>query len=199
MVKDLVPGDWVVLKKLSEWHEKDYGFYLRRHIGDKFLILARAGDVDNPRFRLLGARGVPHVYDSRPGCETDNVWFSADELEEMPSPFDKITEYKGECPVTKALGYVRGHLTRDELLTQLAEEAAELSQAALKYRRTRLPGVASPTPTTEQEALANLYEEIADVRACIMILGLDGEKVNTIVHRKAKRWMQRIADSRKKG
>lgn len=26
MVKDLVPGDWVVLKKLSEWHEKDYGF-----------------------------------------------------------------------------------------------------------------------------------------------------------------------------
>ncbi|WP_337508345.1 hypothetical protein [Mitsuokella jalaludinii] len=199
MVKNLVPGDWVVLKKLSEWHEKDYGFYLRRHIGDKFLILARSGTVDDPRFRLLGARGVPHVFEGSMCGETDNVWFSADELEEMPSPFDKITEYKGECPVTKALGYVRGYLTRDELLTQLAEEAAELSQAALKYRRTRLPGVASPTPTTEQEALANLYEEIADVRACIMILGLDGEKANTIVRRKAKRWMQRIADSRKKG
>lgn len=199
MVKDLVPGDWVVLKKLSEWHEKDYGFYLRQHIGDKFLILARCGDANNPRFRLLGVCGVPYVYDSRPGCNTDAVWFSADELEEMPSPFDKITEYKGECPVTKALGYVRGNLTRDELLTQLAEEATELSQAALKYRRTRLPGVASPTPTTEQEALADLYEEIADVRACIMILELDGKKVNDIVRRKAKRWMQRIADSRRKG
>lgn len=65
MVKDLVPGDWVVLKKLSEWHEKDYGFYLRRHIGDKFLILGLDGEKVNTIVRRKAKRWMQRIADSR--------------------------------------------------------------------------------------------------------------------------------------
>ena len=46
----------------------------------------------------------------------------------------------------------------DTRLIQLAEEAAELSQAALKYLRV----IRAETPVTEQEARTHLIEEIAD-------------------------------------
>lgn len=56
---------------------------------------------------------------------------------------------------------IKQHLPQDELLAQLAEECAELSQAALKLRRA-LTGI-NPTPVTAEEARKNLVEEAADV------------------------------------
>ena len=56
---------------------------------------------------------------------------------------------------------IRGFLNDDEILCQLAEEAAELSQAALKLRRA-LTGT-NPTPVTAEKALEGLCEEMADV------------------------------------
>ena len=44
------------------------------------------------------------------------------------------------------LDYIVKHLSLSERVAQLAEEAAELAQAALKYRRA-LDGV-NPTPVT---------------------------------------------------
>lgn len=56
---------------------------------------------------------------------------------------------------------IKQHLPQDELLAQLAEECAELSQAALKLRRA-LTGI-NPTPVAADEARRNLVEEAADV------------------------------------
>lgn len=54
------------------------------------------------------------------------------------------------------------------LLEQLAEESAELAQAALKMAR-KLRNE-NPTPKTHADCVSNLQEEIADVELCISIL-----------------------------
>ena len=59
----------------------------------------------------------------------------------------------------------RDYLTEGELLCQLAEESAELAQAALKERRTLTSD--NPTPKTYTQAHADLLKEIADVYCCL--------------------------------
>ena len=66
--------------------------------------------------------------------------------------------------------YILNVLTERELLEQLAEEAAELSQAALKL--IRAGGMSNnATPITEQKAIDNLKEELHDVLAVASLLG----------------------------
>ena len=57
--------------------------------------------------------------------------------------------------------YIASRLCREDILCQLAEEAAELSQAALKLRRA-ITGT-NPTPVSESKATDDLFEELADV------------------------------------
>ena len=66
------------------------------------------------------------------------------------------------------LDIVRAKLSDPELLAQLAEEAAELAQAAIKMRRV-MDGE-NPTPVTFQEAHNNILEEICDVETCVAAL-----------------------------
>jgi molecular chaperone GrpE (heat shock protein) len=61
-----------------------------------------------------------------------------------------------------AVGYIHENIPRRELLEQLAEESAELSQAALKLCRT-LEDAHNRTKTTQREAVANMAEEFVDV------------------------------------
>ena len=62
-----------------------------------------------------------------------------------------------------------------DLLEQLAEESAALSQAALKLIRSR--GISQrPTPISEDEALASLKKEALDVLIVLLFLGLKEEK-----------------------
>ena len=87
---------------------------------------------------------------------------------------------------------IKQHIPQDELLAQLAEEAAELSQAALKLRRA-LTGI-NPTPVTADEARRNLVEEAADV---YNVLGLlldteDNAEIYSIIRRKKERWLKRL-------
>lgn len=87
---------------------------------------------------------------------------------------------------------IKQHIPQDELLAQLAEEAAELSQAALKLRRA-LTGI-NPTPVTAEEARKNLVEEAADV---YNVLGLlldteDNAEIYSIIRRKKERWLKRL-------
>lgn len=80
-----------------------------------------------------------------------------------------------------------------EVLAQLAEESAELAQAALKLRRT-LTGK-SPTPVPYGEAIDNLLEELADVAACVDAIGLSDVNqaiVREYKRRKLRRWMARL-------
>lgn len=84
------------------------------------------------------------------------------------------------------------HIGESEMLCQLAEEAAELSQAALKLRRA-LTGI-NPTPVTADEARANLVEEIADIlNVSELLLEIDDvDEIYDIVQRKRERWLKRL-------
>ena len=87
---------------------------------------------------------------------------------------------------------IKQHIPQDELLAQLAEECAELSQAALKLRRA-LTGI-NPTPVTAEEARANLIEEIADVYnvSGFLLETEDFLKIYDIVQQKRERWLKRL-------
>lgn len=77
------------------------------------------------------------------------------------------------------------------MLEQLAEEAAELSQAALKLARV-LRGE-NPTPVTEEEAWKHLVEEYTDVYQCAMelIIPVDWLQISRKEKRFQKRWEER--------
>lgn len=87
---------------------------------------------------------------------------------------------------------IKQHLPQDELLAQLAEECAELSQAALKLRRA-LTGINS-TPVTAEDARKNLVEETADVYNVLGLLldAVDNAEIYSIIRRKRKRWLKRL-------
>lgn len=79
------------------------------------------------------------------------------------------------------------------MLGQLAEEACELGQAALKLQRI-LMGT-NPTPVSEGEARADLLEEATDVDDCLDLLhhaGLETYDASQSI-RKMDRWRKRIA------
>jgi NTP pyrophosphatase (non-canonical NTP hydrolase) len=61
--------------------------------------------------------------------------------------------------------YISKKVPEGALLCQIAEEAAELAQAALKYRRTM--SEENPTPVQTVEALRHLLEEAADVQLAL--------------------------------
>lgn len=87
--------------------------------------------------------------------------------------------------------FITNALSKDEVLAQLAEESAELAQAALKYRR--LICAKNPTGTTLSSAVDNLIEETADVLNCLEVLGLAKlEDVSRIKYEKRKRWVKRL-------
>ena len=93
-------------------------------------------------------------------------------------------------------------LPKTEILAQLAEEASELAQAALKLRRA-LDGT-NPTPKSVAECEANLLEEFADISNAVNALcnawfgdDLDSEcefwdAEFEIKDAKYKRWLSRL-------
>lgn len=89
---------------------------------------------------------------------------------------------------------VKDYLTQAELLCQLAEESAELAQAALKERRALEDD--NPTPVSYIDAHANLLEEVADVYVSLgELLSLaDWETVAHTRAEKENRWMQRLEE-----
>lgn len=87
-------------------------------------------------------------------------------------------------------------LADDEILCQLAEEATELAQAALKYRRAML--TVNPTPKTPDECYEALMEEFADVMVCWDALRHKESpvKINARAEDKMARWVRRIREAR---
>lgn len=93
--------------------------------------------------------------------------------------------------------YVLQHLDRRTLLEQLAEEAAELSQTALKaIRAEELSN--NPTPTNASIAREQLNEEANDVVMLLEPLGIQISEIH--VGLKWYRWADRLrAKQEKKG
>ena len=101
------------------------------------------------------------------------------------------------------LEYIAENLSEEDILCQIAEEAAELAQAALKLRRA-ITGT-NPTPVTMEEALDSFFEEYGDVEgACAVFTEkkrLNGKDVFELLARqiesKYNRWAQRIKEGKK--
>lgn len=99
-------------------------------------------------------------------------------------------------------------LPKTEILAQLAEEASELAQVALKPRRA-LDGT-NPTPKSVAECEANLMEEFADISNAVTALfdawfgdDLDSESEfwnakYEIEDAKYKRWLSRLEEKENK-
>ena len=90
-------------------------------------------------------------------------------------------------------------LGRAAVLEQLAEEAAEVAQAALKM--ARIIRGENPTPKTACEAAEALEEEMADVIVCMRVLAtgsivIDVENVEKIAEIKMKRCLDRLENMR---
>ena len=102
------------------------------------------------------------------------------------------------------LEYIAANLSDEDILCQIAEEAAELAQTALKLRRA-ITGT-NPTPVTIEKAVDDLFEEYDDTviafsaylvkhnvidRKGVAALEQDNPKFN--------RWAQRIKESKNNG
>ena len=91
---------------------------------------------------------------------------------------------------------IESKLGARERLETLAEEAAELSQAALKMIRAyKMGGAVNPTPITPNEALENLFEEVADVELAEEALGMyymNRRRIEKIKEEKRSRWVERL-------
>lgn len=91
------------------------------------------------------------------------------------------------------LRFIRGQITEEDALCAIAEEAAELAQAALKLRRA-MTGT-NPTPVAPKTAKDNVLEEIADVQVvCDVLLEsvTDMETVDEKYEYKLDRWVKRL-------
>lgn len=92
---------------------------------------------------------------------------------------------------TIAQHYVHSKLDRKLLIMQLAEEAAELSQACLKYLRA-LDGTNLCAEQDQEVYMDNIVEEYSDVAnvAEVAWIHLDYE----IIANKAERWADRLKE-----
>ena len=86
---------------------------------------------------------------------------------------------------------VADKLGEQEILLQLAEECAEVSQAALKLRRA-MEGL---TPISVEQARRQLIEEMTDVEVCkaaLEYLTMNPLCSSCIGNQKINRWYDRI-------
>ena len=79
-----------------------------------------------------------------------------------------------------------------EFLAGLAEEAAELAQAALKLRRC-YDGI-NPTPADPDRQYECLLEEIGDVELYIDQLSINRPVINDYKAAKLERWKRRLKE-----
>ena len=87
---------------------------------------------------------------------------------------------------------IKNRLSERAALELLAEEAAELSQAALKLVRAKCM-TGNPTPVTAAEAEKKLLEEFVDVMISAEIVGIVEKRGQTAIYmRKVRRMAQRL-------
>ena len=91
--------------------------------------------------------------------------------------------------------YIANNISELAVLMALAEEASELSKAAMKYARAK--GLLdNPTPISVEQAEADLIEEYNDLLICVGVLN----KMPSLTicvdvdlrKRKCRRWAERI-------
>ena len=99
------------------------------------------------------------------------------------------------------IDYIANNISELAVLMALAEEASELSKAAMKLARAK--GLLdNPTPISVEQAEANLIEEYNDVLNCVTILdkvsGLSLKDDFALRPSKYLRWAERIKNYKTK-
>lgn len=98
------------------------------------------------------------------------------------------------------LEFIASRLSEEELLCQIAEEASELAQAALKRRRAITQH--NPTPKTPQAALNDLWEEYEDLlnalNAYVVKTGNEADEAQSVSYSKLHRWAERLKEKENK-
>lgn len=99
--------------------------------------------------------------------------------------------------------YINTQLDVKDLLLALAEEASEVSQAALKLHRA-LDGK-NPTPVSPSEAKLRLAEEMGDVMLCWNVMAQHGRdkddipswenNLSELQNQKLDRWVKRLKEA----
>lgn len=84
--------------------------------------------------------------------------------------------------------YVKENLTESSLLEQAAEECVELAHALLKL--SRIKRKENPTPTSNDDAVQNLFEEWSDLYLVMNMIGVDADY--NLIQEKLNRWVNRI-------
>lgn len=92
-----------------------------------------------------------------------------------------------------AIKTLKSEVPKGDLWINLAEEAAELSQAALKM--TRIDSEKNPTPYSEEECMDHVIEEYTDVINTAERL-LDLKPDWLIGDAKLLRWLRRIGEAK---
>ena len=111
----------------------------------------------------------------------------------MRADFCPVPDIPGVCRFEErevTMDKITNYLPDEEILAQLAEEAAELSQAALKLRRV-IDGT-NPTPKTREDAFGSLVEEYSDVVSCCRELNIFPAEI--IIAGKKERWINRLKE-----
>lgn len=85
---------------------------------------------------------------------------------------------------------IRSTLSTKALLLQLSEECGELVAAISKYLRKK--DTNNPTPKTMEEIVDNLFEEIADVKVALDVLGVSDD--DNLYNAKLDRWYKRLKE-----
>ena len=89
--------------------------------------------------------------------------------------------------------FVQENLSMRDGLEQLAEEAAELSQAALKAIRATGLSDNNPTPVDGLDSCVNVVEEFKDVLACFSLVSNYPVGLKIVdSNPKWKRWAERL-------
>ena len=99
------------------------------------------------------------------------------------------------------LEYIAANLSDEDILCQIAEEAAELAKAALKLRRAITQ--TNPTPVTVDEAIENLLEEYGDVVGAFWVYAVKNkaedaitEGISNQAYAKYSRWARRMKEGK---
>lgn len=88
------------------------------------------------------------------------------------------------------IGAIRELTRYSDALMQLAEEAAELAKAALKYSRAL--GSGTPTDASPTDAREQMIEETADVMLTAAVCGIRDTDTEPVMAVKVERWMRRL-------
>lgn len=139
------------------------------------------------------------VRDGEPWCRLFNTGLPTTVT--ACSMYQSLTEHmkQQETKEEKPLDII-GRIGTPAALEQLAEECAELGQAALKLARF-LRGQ-NPTRKTKREIQESLQEEVADVLLCIELIqktGVVGSpgRIDEIMTGKYERWIDSLSEVKK--